>query len=139
MPLFNAAPNDTKFLRIPNARFTRNFGVLDRTAVAFLDTPFAAQVHLPVASLWGGRVTLRAAESNISSADILWGLPEAGSQNILHITGVRFPAVRIPQPSQAYRMQLALHLRGGPSAPGDNTVVRGAGPLLHVSRDIFRD
>jgi hypothetical protein len=115
--------------------------VIDRmeSAVTFLDTPFAEQVHLPLASLWGGRVKLRGFESNISTADILWGLPGAGSWNILRMGGVSFPAVRIPQSSQAYGMHLAFHFRGSPVAPDDNAVVHGVNRLLHARRYLFHD
>jgi hypothetical protein len=58
---------------LPNARFTSDFGLIDRleASVTFLDTPFAEQVHLPVATLWGGRMKLRGFESTITTADIL--------------------------------------------------------------------
>ncbi|HXL23684.1 MAG TPA: hypothetical protein VOA78_14560 [Candidatus Dormibacteraeota bacterium] len=113
---FAWAPHKPSLLLLPNARFTRDFGLTDRleASVTFLDPPFAEHVHLPVASLWGGRMKLRGFESTITTADILWGLPGAGSWNILHMGGRSFCAVRIPQEAQAYGMHLALHFRGSP-------------------------
>jgi hypothetical protein len=136
---FAWAPPKPSLLLLPNARFTRDFGLIDRleASVTFLDTPFAEQVHLPVASLWGGRMKLRGFESTITTADILWGLPGAGSWSILHMGGRSFYAVRIPQEAQAYGMHLALHFRGSPTEPGDNAVVHGVGHFLHASRDLF--
>jgi hypothetical protein len=134
-----ASPSKPSLLLLPNARFTRDFGLIDRleASVTFLDTPFAEQVHLPIASLWGGRLKLRGFESRITTADILWGLPGAGSWSILHMGGRSFYAVRLPQEAQAYGMDLALHLRGGSGEPGDNAVVHGLGRALHAGRDLL--
>jgi hypothetical protein len=135
-----AWPSKPSLLLLPNARFTRDFGLIDRleASVTFLDTPFAEQVHLPVASLWGGRLKLRGFESRITTADILWGLPGAGSWGMLHMGGRSFYAVRLPQEAQAYGMDLALNFRGSLSERGDNAVVHGVGRVVHVGRDLFR-
>ena len=135
---FAPAPKPS-LLFLPNARFTRDFGFIDHleASVTLMDTPFAEQVHLPVASLWGGRMKLRGFESTITTADILWGLPGAGSWQVLHMGGRSFYAVRIPQEAQAYGMYLALHFHGNPTEPGDNAVVHGVGRVLHASRDFF--
>jgi hypothetical protein len=122
------------------ASFNPDYGLIDRMEAAFicLDTPFAEQVRLPIASLWRGRLKLDIVTTNTTTADFVWGLPGAGSLHSLSLTGSGFIAVNAPKSDQAYGMHVTFHPRGSETRPVDDSLIHGLAHALRASRDFLQ-
>ena len=81
---------------------------------------------------------LRGFESTITSADILWGLPGAGSfEHLAHGRSQLLCRAHSARGAGQWQALGAALFRGSLTKPGDNAVVHGVGHFLHASRDLF--
>ena len=122
------------------ATFSPEYGFIDRMEAAFicLDTPFAEQVRLPVASLWHGRLKLDIVTTNLTTADFVWGLPGAGSLHNLNANGSGFLAVRTPKSDQVSGMHVTFHPHGSETQPQDDSLIHGLAHALRAGRELLQ-
>jgi hypothetical protein len=133
------ARDAANFRLTTGANFSPDYGFIDRMEAAFifLDTPFAEQVRLPVASLWHGRLKFDVITTNITTADFVWGLPGAGSFHILSM-GSGFIALHAPKSDQASGIHVTLHPRGSETQPLDDSLIHGIAHALRAGRDLIQ-
>jgi len=102
------------------------------------DTPFIDQVRLPVAALWRGRVRLTGFESDVTTANFVFGLPGAGTLRSLSLTGSGHLAMHTPPSDQLIGMHLTFYMDGGVSGAQDNSGLRGMQYLVRSGRNFLQ-
>src|SRR6201998_4533768 len=119
---------------------TSSPGAIQRMESAFYcnDTPFVDQVRLPLATFWRGRVKLVGFESDVTTANVVMGLPGQGAlHNLSAFGGNGFLAVHTPPSDQLTGISMTFSWHPGAADSADSSALRGIEYLVHASRGHF--
>ena len=111
-------------------------GTIQRMESAFScnDTPFVDQVRLPLATFWRGRVKLTGFESDVTTANFVFGLPGQGALHSLSAFGNAFIATHTPPSDQLAGIHMTFYWRPAETASAENSGRRGIEYLVRASR-----
>ena len=110
-----AFPPDRETSRIPVV-LTRPYAVArdpgdsPQAVFDYLETPFAEQLRVPVASAGRGRLQLGGFYSVVTTENLLWGPPAAGNAASAFYVGAH-PGLVIPRISESYGLYLSIRLK----------------------------
>jgi len=107
-----------------NENLRHNHSSVLESAMAFVGTPFARQVSLPVSSISGGRLELSGFYSYQATQNVLLGLPGGGSLPAWSVNQQAHPGVAVPLGDESFGLRVSLRMRRD-AQPG---------PRLHVLR-----
>ena len=111
-----------------NENLRHNHSSVLESAMAFVGTPFAREVSLPVSSISGGRLELGGFYSYKATQNVLLGLPGGGSLPAWSVNQQAHPGVAVPLGDESFGLRVSLRLKRDPQP----------GPRLHVLRCLAR-
>ncbi len=111
-----------------NENLRHNHSSVLESAMAFVGTPFARQVSLPVGSISGGRLELGGFYSYQATQNVLLGLPGGGSLPAWGVNQQAHPGVAVPLGDESFGLRVSLRMKRDPQP----------GPRLHVLRCLAR-